>query len=211
MTPIARLNEPEILQKKKVEWRTDFLASGDARPHASKYRHREIVETLGAMSHQKCFYCEARPSKITVDHHIEIAERRDLAFEWSNLYIACDHCQSKIPNKSIPVADCVDPCEPGIQPDAHLWFQDERAKWHTTRGEQTVRKYKLNELKQVAKRSAHLFQFARVLIAIKNAQIADGSRPMTPAELAKLRRFAEPDEPFSLMFACFLRSEGLLP
>jgi hypothetical protein len=209
--PIRRLDEPEILRKKRAKWTADFLAGTDERPHPSKYRHHEIVETLGAMSHQKCFYCEERPAKLTVDHYIEAAERRDLAFTWSNLYLACHDCQSKIRHTSIPVTDCVDPCEAGVQPAMHLWFQRWRAKWHTDRGEHTVRKYKLNEASQLAKRNVAFGEFTQVLLAIKDAQIAAGGRPITASELSKLRRFAEPDEPFSLMFACYLRSEGLLP
>ena len=39
------------------------------------------------MTHGKCFYCERRltDSEQEVDHHVEVAERPELAFEWSNL------------------------------------------------------------------------------------------------------------------------------
>ncbi len=127
MIPVTRLQEPRILQEKKTAWTADFVASDKKRPDGSKYAHREVVQTLRSMSHDKCFYCEAREAKLSVDHHIEVSERRDLAFEWSNLYLACDECQGKLPNRSIPVSDCLDPCEPGVEPAAHIAFVAERA------------------------------------------------------------------------------------
>ena len=45
------------VNQKKDEWSTKFIASGKNRPDNSKYGHKEIKETLFAMSHNKCFYC----------------------------------------------------------------------------------------------------------------------------------------------------------
>ena len=95
-------------------------------------------------------------------------------------------------------------------PRAHLDFRAERAKYHTERGDWTIRKYKLNKLGRLAARGRQIIVFMDLLDRIKDAQIAGAGRPMTDAEFAELRRFAKPDEPFSLMFACLLRAKGLL-
>ncbi len=210
MIPLTRLAEPSILAERKVEWTTAFVAGGKKRPDSSKYAHREIVEKLRSMSHNKCFYCESRDARLTVDHHIEVAERRDLAFEWKNLYLACDDCQRKEPNTSIPIAECLDPCEPGVAPDAHLTFAAERATFRSTCGEQTIRKYRLNHPPRINERRGAILRFMEALDRIRQRQLSDNRTAMTDAELAELQRFAQPDEPFSLMFACLLRSKGLL-
>jgi hypothetical protein len=207
---VDRLGEPHILQEKKATWTADFVANTKARPDTSKYRHREIVDTLRSMSHDKCFYCEVREGRLTVDHHIEVGERRDLAFEWTNLYLACDKCQSKGPNRSIPVADCVDPCDAAITPEDHVSFVDERAKHRSARGEKTIKKYRLNHPERLLQRRGQLVLFMHVLDRIRQAQIADDGRAMTSGELDELRRFSDPAEPFSLMFSHLLRSKSLL-
>lgn len=210
MIPITRLAEPRILQEKKVEWTTAFLDDpGKKRPDSSKYAHPEIKQTLRSMSHNKCFYCEAKEAKLTVDHHIEVAEQRDRAFEWANLYLACCKCQDKEPNRSIPASDCLDPCDPNVAPEAHLSFQNDHVKYHSRYGDQTIKKYRLNHPERLLQRRGQLLLFMEVLDRIQQARIDDGGRPMTPPELAELRRFADPDEPFSLMFSCLLRSKAL--
>ncbi len=210
MIPVTRLPEPRILQEKKTAWTADFLASPKKRPDSTKYAHREVVEALRVMSHDKCFYCEAREGSLSVDHYIEVSERRDLAFAWPNLYLACDECQRKQPNRSIPVADCLDPCDPRVEPAAHLTFVAERAKPASPCGEQTIKKYRLNDSARLLQRTRQLSLWRDALEHILRTQIAAGRPAMTPAELAELRRFADPDEPFSAMFSCLLKVRGLL-
>lgn len=210
MIPIARLREPRILAEKKATWAAAFTASGKRRPDSNKYAHPEVVQTLRSMSHDKCFYCETRESRLTVDHYVEVSERADLAFEWANLYLACDGCQKKEPNTSVPVAGCLDPCAADVVPADHLSFADERAKPRSPRGEQTVRKYRLNREARLLERCRQLRLWGQVLDRIREMQIADGRSSMTTGELAELRRFADADEPFSLMFSCLLKERGLL-
>ena len=70
MIPIAREAEPEILREKNAEWLTKFVASGNKRPPSKQYAHAQVVTTLHAMSHGKCFYCESK-GPLSVDHYIE--------------------------------------------------------------------------------------------------------------------------------------------
>jgi hypothetical protein len=147
------------------------------------------------MSHDKWFYCEGKGSSLSVDHHIEVAERRDLAFEWTNLYLACDVCQKKIPNTSIPAADCVDPCDAAAEPSQHITFESAGATFKSPRGEATVRKYRLNHLAQIAERRRHLLFFHDALERFRRRQIADGRAALLAEELAELVRFARSDQP----------------
>src|SRR4051812_46282939 len=134
MIRVKRLDEPNLLAEKRAEWQSKYdakrAANPQARPESMQYAHPRIKDTLQSMSHGKCFYCEAL-GKMTVDHYIDVAERGDLAFVWENLYLACDECQAKVPNKSIPVAACVDPCDEAADPADHLKFDEEFISWRT--------------------------------------------------------------------------------
>ena len=133
MIPVKRLGQPGILAQKKVEWQAKYdlrrAANPKERPASKQYAHPDVVATLESMSHRKCFYCEGE-GKMTVDHYVEVAERGDLAFTWKNLYLACDGCQNKVPNKSIPVTNCVDPCDLATDPAGTVTFQifDDRGR-----------------------------------------------------------------------------------
>ena len=60
MRHIKRFPEPAILKEKQTEWQEKYNAKLDADPHArpdsSKYAHKEIKDTLYAMSYGKCFF-----------------------------------------------------------------------------------------------------------------------------------------------------------
>ncbi|MBI5513055.1 MAG: HNH endonuclease [Deltaproteobacteria bacterium] len=156
------------------------------------------------MNGNKCSYCErllAEPEQ-EVDHHVEVAECPERAFDWSNLYLSCAPCNSqKAPNRQVPVAACVDPCAPGVQPDAHLTFDDERieARNASTHGRSTIQKYRLDWQDLDLARSKILNTFAFALDAIRQRQLVDGGRDLSDEEREILRAFATPARPFSLM------------
>ncbi|MFP4342947.1 MAG: HNH endonuclease, partial [Cyclobacteriaceae bacterium] len=104
--------KPGILEEKEETWRESFVNSDKKRPDNNKYAHLQIRNTLNSMSFYKCFYCERKLKGVAqeIDHFIEVAERRDLAYDWENLYLACDNCNNKLPNRSISVTEVLDPC-----------------------------------------------------------------------------------------------------
>ena len=147
MRHIERLSEPEILKKNKEKWTEKFINSGKARPPNSQYGHFEIREKLDTMSFHKCFYCEKKlkGERKEIDHYIEIAERKDLTFDWNNLYLSCSFCNAKESNKSIPNSETLNPC---IVSDTeimkHLTFNDEQitAVSGSEKSFKTIQKYK---------------------------------------------------------------------
>jgi hypothetical protein len=68
------------------------------------YKHPEVRKALEQLFHDKCAYCEWKPtggSDWDVEHFRpkgRVAEREDhtgyywLAYTWSNLYLSCTHC-----------------------------------------------------------------------------------------------------------------------
>lgn len=219
MIPIRRLDEPEVLRKNKERWLATYLQQREQnpglRPRSAQYAHDDIVSVLEAMSHHKCFYCEqsTKQTKCEVDHHVEIADQPALAFDWKNLYLACCDCNGhKKRHRVIPVADCLDPCDATVRPSDHLDFEEEeiRARDGSPKGLDTITKYKLDRVDLDHKRLRQLKRLFKVVKEIDDARIAEGGRGITDPEKALLRRFAQPDYPFSLMFSIYLARNGYL-
>ncbi len=77
MISMTRLPEPAILRQKKEKWLAAYLRKLEKnlgkRPDSRQYGHKEIRDTLRAMSFHKCFYCERKLSETEdeVDHYID--------------------------------------------------------------------------------------------------------------------------------------------
>jgi uncharacterized protein (TIGR02646 family) len=202
------------LQQSKERWLQRFLErraeKPDARPPSRQYGHAEVRRTLAAMSYHKCFYCETRleAGDEEVDHYVEVAEKPQRAFDWENLYLSCRGCnRRKLDNSAIPVTECVDPCGDD-DPTAHLTFEDEiiTAKRGSPRGFRTIQKYSLDRQELNYSRVRALQRFENTLRRLHEWR---GSRSLTDDEKEIIRRFEQPDHPFSLMFHIYLADVAL--
>jgi len=203
---ITREREPAILTEKSSEWLTKFLASGKPRPESKQYAHADVRDTLHAMSHGKCFYCESK-GPLSVDHYIEVSEDKDLAFTWSNLYLACKPCQGKATNLTIPASTCVDPCDAACEPEEHLEFVDEEVRYKTIRGNETIKKYRLGA--GAAERRRVLRKIDK---AIRELTANKGWKDLDDPEKAGLwRAFAHDTAEYAMMARAFFRALGLAP
>ena len=208
MRYIERIAKPEILERKADTWRDAFVGSDKKRPDNNKYAHRQVRESLNTMSFHKCFYCERKLKDIPeeIDHFIEVAERKELAYEWENLYLACDNCNNKLPNRTISVTTALNPCyHPDAEIQQHLTFENEiiRAKNDSDLGRSTIQKYKLDSDQLDLVRLRAIQQFHKVLIRIQNNMIREG-RTISEREKEMLLSFQQKDRSFSLMFAVLL-------
>ena len=205
MIALTRLACPAILEEKQADWTRNYqtrLATKPGRPSTSQYGHPQVRRALEAMSHAKCFYCESR-GRMTVDRHVELAERLDLAFDWTNLYLACVDCQNKQPNRAISTSACVDPCDGATEPRDHLAFEDEVVTARTPQGDATIRKYGLGRGQLLGERRRVLRSLDRLVRELgRHKPWPD----MTPREREVLWRFARADGEFSAMVAAFLDS-----
>ena len=217
MITLERLEEPDVLKKNREGWTAEFLEEREKspgnRPRSNRYAHPEIKSTLATMSFHKCFYCEQSvKSHSEVDHYIEVTDDAYSAYKWENLYLSCCDCnRRKAKNSSIPVAACVNPCDPKEQPSKHLAFDDEciSARDNSEKGLKTIQKYKLDRTDLDYKRLKQLQLFNRALDRIRSAQISERRQPMTEREVELLRHFRQADHPFSLMFFYYLEKLGL--
>ena len=163
------------------------------------------------MSFHKCFCCEQSTKECgkEIDHFIEVSEDPDGAFVWTNLYLACTKCNDKLPNRTVPVADCLDPCDPVVEPREHLTFDKEaiRPRNGSAWGRETIRKYKLDRAELDLKRARLLHLLTETVVGILRKMNVDGRQAMTIDEKEVLQSFCQPEHPFSLMFTVQL--EGL--
>lgn len=216
MRSLSRLPKPTILVQKEIQWTERFIASGKERPDNTKYGHTEIRSQLHRISFNKCFFSEVKFAVETegqVDHYIEVSEDKNIAFQWDNLYLSHKDCnQGKPNNKTIPVVETLNPFNNSDREiEENLIFEDEciTAKNSSVLGLKTIQKYRLDSPLFDRLRSKHLIQFYKVLNVINQNQIKENRQTINEDEIEALRRFAQPDQSFSLLFRLLLKKHNL--
>ena len=58
------------------------------------YRQDAVVDFLAEDCHSKCYICEIKPTTINVEHIVPHRNALALKFDWSNLFLACGHCNN---------------------------------------------------------------------------------------------------------------------
>ncbi len=137
-------------------FQTEAGSSGQERFQFSAYRHPEVKQALRELFHGKCAFCESilvlpsesielfRPRQNTVNLHGEHFPLHYwwLSGEWSNLYLACQVCNSTKRNRfPIRGSRCepeatgkaldeerpllLDPCAQVDNPEEHLVYTDD--------------------------------------------------------------------------------------
>lgn len=105
MIKLNKLPIPNILIENGAAWTTLLLekeAAGEAptTTEKSRYRHPQIKSVLIEETFGKCAYCESKFEHITygdVEHISPKATDLESIFQWENLTLACDVCNT---NKS---------------------------------------------------------------------------------------------------------------
>lgn len=124
MIPLTKLPEPEILKTNSKAWTKELLGeiSKGNKPSEylkSRYRHKEIKETLESETNNKCAYCESKIKHIShgdVEHIFPKSKNPKFTFKWDNLTLACEICNQ---NKGI-IEDILDPYSD--DPEDHIFF-----------------------------------------------------------------------------------------
>ncbi len=106
MKSFIRGIEPLALQQESARWNRQWAAlrqgNAGARFNWSRYNatpvNQIILPDLKAQTQDHCSYCDGFPPLIgddTIDHFCPKTDPAfyHLAYTWSNLFIACNHCQ----------------------------------------------------------------------------------------------------------------------
>lgn len=215
MRHIERLPVPAVLKEKQAEWQEKYDAKLAADPHvrpdSNKYAHKEIKDTLYAMSYGKCFYCETKLSggNKEVDHFVEVAIDHSKAYDWENLYLACSNCNDKIDHAKIPVTEALDPCRDSDEEiQRNITYVDELicAVAGSQKGLNTIKKFKLNTELLDLRRGQWLKKVLKTVADIEGVMIKEGRKNVTDAERNALLRYMSPDQPYSLMSEVYLKT-----
>lgn len=214
MRHIERLPIPQILKEKKDVWQSKFeqkrAIDSSARPDPSKYRHKEILRQLNSCSYNKCFYCESKitGSPAEVDHYIEVAIHPGLAYEWENLYLACNSCNDKLNHNTIPVNDALNPCsDTDDEIQKHIVFEKECicSKVGSEKGLKTIKKFRLDSSVLDLKRTKWLNKLATKANEISNNKNVQQRLIYTQEEKDTICQFMQKDQPYSLMCETYIR------
>ena len=215
MRHLDRLPMPAVLREKQAEWQARYeeklVENPKARPDSSKYAHKEIKDTLYAMSYGKCFYCETKLSggNKEVDHFIEVAIDHGKAYEWDNLYLACSNCNDKIDHAAIPVTEALDPCRDSDEEiQQNITYVDVQicAVPDSQKGLNTIKKFRLNTELLDMRRGQWLKKLLKTVADIQDRMIEEGRKTVTDAERKSLLRYTLPDQPYSLMSEVYLKT-----
>lgn len=111
MRKLKKAEKPDILAANETGWTIELLATP---PHTPEYKvierrygHPEIRERLADETHHKCAYCESRMEAVSfphIEHILPKSRHREKTFEWDNLTVACQVCNTKKDTRE-PTAD----------------------------------------------------------------------------------------------------------
>jgi len=94
MIALKRTEEPKFLQENKEKWTVELINGGNFSWHK---KQKELLEKLKSMTKNHCAFCDDLISPLGSDvseiEHFKPKEKyKKLAFEWTNLFPICRHC-----------------------------------------------------------------------------------------------------------------------
>lgn len=103
MIKLAKGDAPDVLADNAAKWTAELAAEiakgGDKIAYRkSKYNHPQVKAALIAETKSKCAYCESLPLHVTygdIEHIAPKSSDINLTFDWQNLTLACDVCNTK--------------------------------------------------------------------------------------------------------------------
>ena len=212
MIRLNKAGKPAILVEKAAAWTkvlTDHQAAGTLPTDAekSRYRHPEIKAVLITETVGKCAYCESKLRHITygdVEHIIPKSTDVTKTFEWKNLTLACDVCNTNKGSHFGSHEDLVDPYV--VNPEDHFNFAGANilSKPGSGAGLATESTLKLNRIELIERRSDRLRFLNRQLHLL--VEVTD------PNKRAVIRRDLEThevsaDKEFAGMARAYIRDE----
>ena len=162
---------PGVLQASYQAWTNILLAHRTAgtTPTATekaRYRHVDIKQALVNETRGKCAYCESKLRHIAygdVEHIVPKSTSIEKTFDWSNLTLACDVCNTNKDDHFGNHDDLVDPY--AVEPSTHLNFIGAMVlpMPGSGPGHITVSTLRLNRIDLVERRAERLEQLCRLL------------------------------------------------
>jgi len=171
---------PAILHTNFAAWTQtlrDRMAAGQPPTETEKtrYRHTDIKDALIQETFGKCAYCESKIRHVTygdVEHIVPKSILLEKTFEWTNLTLACDVCNT---NKGAHFGNHEDLIDPYVvEPSVHLDFPGAMVlpRPGSVAGFATEATIKLNRLELLERRAERLSSLSRqlhLLVVVQDA------------------------------------------
>ena len=153
MLKIKRLSEPDSLRINAKGWAKELMKkiveegsySAVESKYKDRYRQDDVLERLKEMNSGLCCYCETKINAASYPH-IEHRKPKSLfpedSFQWENLHLACQICNTKKRDQWNEEHEILDSCLD--TPADHLKYSFARLDYITDRGRTTIELCKLN-------------------------------------------------------------------
>lgn len=174
------------------------------------YKHEKNKNALLESTHYKCMYCE---SKITHSNYGDVEHIKpkapeffpELEFEWSNLGIVCDKCNTEKGKKYFADAEFIDPYSE--DPSQHfiasgsiLFNRD-----GDERGDLSIIEIDLNRIQLLERRTEHLKRLHSAYVAAKRATVP----ALQQAAINELKKEEEADKEYSFFAQSLFKQLGI--
>lgn len=164
MIRISRSEQPKVLSENKEKWTEEYLeeyrSTGNTpKNSSSRYGHDEIRTILSSDTHKKCMYCESKISHISypnVEHIAPKSKYPDKTYDWDNLGLACQVCNT---TKGTDYDENLPPINPYEDDPADFLYafgEILRPRPGSDKGKTTIKDIGLNRAELVEKRSRQL-------------------------------------------------------
>ncbi len=195
MIKLSKGAVPAVLQANAEAWTkavVDKLARGEKPTKAEKgrYGHADIKGALVAETNGKCAYCESKIRHVTygdVEHITPKSPIPSRWFDWSNLTLACDVCNTEKGNFVGDHESFIDPYN--VDPEEHFWHMGPTIfpRPGSDAAIKTESLLKLNRPELVERRDARLKGLLKHLDAIARVIDAETRRIMLADFLEETR------------------------
>ena len=127
MIRLAKSEEPAVLARNGERWTAVVIEKAEAgetptEAERRRYNHPDIKRALVVETHGKCAYCESKIRHVSygdIEHVMPKANDPSRWFEWTNLTLACDVCNTKKSDSPAEGEEFIDPY--GTDPEEHFW------------------------------------------------------------------------------------------
>jgi 5-methylcytosine-specific restriction endonuclease McrA len=209
MIKLTKHPKPTVLTECAETWTKaliDKIAAGQepTQIEKSRYRHKEVKAALVVETNGKCAYCESKLLHVTygdVEHIIPKSSDPTITFEWENLTLACDVCNTNKGNHFKGGAGLIDPYiqEPSehyriVGPFLFALPGDDDARL-------TELTLKLNRTELLERREQKIRYLREQLEVVVRAD-----EPLKALLLANLEAECSPSEEYSAFAKAFLRA-----
>lgn len=107
MRNLNKGQQPDVLKNNEETWlkdieETEKLGEKPTKTQLGRYNHPDVKAALLSETYEKCAYCESKLRHISygdIEHVVSKDKSPQLRFNWDNLTIACDVCNTKKSSK----------------------------------------------------------------------------------------------------------------